>query len=86
MNGSGADDLKGSIPAGGIGVREPGKRICPMSKALYYAYGLALFIGTSTVLAVPTALHAQEKIVCERCVCNIQTGWCECTGCRVVPT
>lgn len=57
-----------------------------MTKTLRNAYGLALLVGALGFAVVPAVLHAQGVIKCDKCVCNVQTGWCECTGCREVPT
>lgn len=57
-----------------------------MTKTLRNTYAFGLLIGTLAIAGVPAVLYAQGQIVCDKCVCNLQTGQCECTGCRVEPT
>lgn len=44
-----------------------------------------LIIGVAALTITPTAVRAAEEctIKCDKCICNIKTGICDCTGCTL---
>jgi hypothetical protein len=56
-----------------------------VNKKFAALYASAILMGVGALFGSPSSALAEEECVieCEKCTCNLKTGVCDCTNCKL---